>query len=171
MFETAQRLLTCVQEALAADLRPVCSAYQTVGTPIILTCCDCEEEGESANGELSIHFRRLFDAESSTLNEAQRIRPCKGGVTAAQYRLVLARCFPTIGEDGELPSHEFLDDAALDLQRDTELMWQALACCTGMDLKIDDLSVDLGPRGGCSIVFADVTAQVLVPALPVTESG
>lgn len=153
-----------------AALRPVCTSYQTVGTPVILTCCDCEEEGEEANGELSIHFRRLFDADPQTLVEVQRIRPCKGGVTAAQFRLILARCFPTVTEKGEIPSVEFQEDAALDLQRDTELMWQALACCSDLPIKIDDLSVDLGPRGGCSIVFADVTVQVLVPALP-TPSG
>lgn len=136
---------------------------------MILTCCECENE--ETNGELSIHFRRLFDADAGTLNEVQRIRPCRGGVTAAQFRLVLARCFPTVNEKGELPDPEVQEDAEVDLQRDAELMWQALACCTGLDLKIDDLSVDLGPRGGCSIVFADVTVQVLVPALPPTESG
>lgn len=171
LAETSERLLACVGDALAADLRPVCDSYQTIGTPVILTCCDCEDQGEEANGELSIHFRRLFDAESSTLNEAHRVRPCKGGVTAAQFRLVLARCFPTVNEKGELPDKATQEEAALDLQRDTELMWQALACCTGMDLKIDDLSVDLGPRGGCSIVFADVTVQVLVPRLPDISSG
>jgi len=166
LAETSERLLACVGDALAAAERPVCSSYQTVGTPVILTCCDCEEEGEEANGELSIHFRRLFDAESSTLNEAQRVRPCKGGVTAAHFRLVLARCFPTVTEEGEIPSHDSQEDSALDLQKDAELMWQALACCPDLPLKIDDLSVDLGPRGGCSIVFADVTVQVLVPAIP-----
>lgn len=171
LAETAERLLACAEDALAADLRPVCTAYQTIGTPVILTCCDCEEEGEGANGELSIHFRRLFDADPSNLLEVQRIRPCRGGVVAAQFRLVLARCFPTVNEKGELPDPAFLDEAAVDLQRDTELMWQALACCTGLDLRIDDLSVDLGPRGGCSIVYADVTAQVLVPAIPDVSSG
>lgn len=168
LAETAQTLLTCVESALEADLRPVCKAYQTIGTPVIFTCCECDD---GMNGELSIHFRRMFDADPSTLNEVQRIRPCKGGVVAAQFRLVLARCFPTIDEKGELPSKEFLEEAADDLQRDAELMWQSLACCTGLDLKIDDLSVDLGPKGGCSIVFTDVTTQVIVPALPDISSG
>lgn len=169
LSETAQKLLDCVCDALDADLRPVCKCYQTVGTPVIVTCCECDDEG--TNGELSIHFRRLYDADPSTLNEVQRIRPCKGGVTAAQYRLVLARCFPTITERGELPSVEYLEESADNLQRDSELMWQALACCTGMDIRIDDVSVDLGPSGGCSIVFADVTAAVRVPALPDNTSA
>lgn len=168
LSETAQSLLECVEQALEADLRPVCDVYQTVGTPVIVACCDCEDE---KNGELSIHFRRLFDADSSSLIEVQRVRPCKGGVTAAQFRLVLARCFPTIDEHGELPSKEALREAEDDLQRDAELVWQALACCTDLNLRIDDLSVDLGPLGGCRIVFADVTAQVLIPALPEYTSG
>lgn len=169
LAETAQSLLTCVEDALEVDLRPVCKVYQTIGTPVIFTCCECDDEG--TNGELSIHFRRMFDAESSTLNEVQRVRPCKGGVVAAQFRLVLARCFPTINERGELPDVEFLNDAADNLHRDSELMWQALACCTGLDIKIDDLSVDLGPKTGCSISFADVTTPIRVPALPVDVSG
>lgn len=168
LSETSRTLLTCVESALEADLRPVCKAYQTIGTPVIFTCCECDD---GMNGELSIHFRRLFDADPSTLNEVQRVRPCKGGVVAAQFRLVLARCFPTIDEKGELPDKEFLEEAADDLQRDAELMWQSLACCTGLDIKIDDVSVDLGPKGGCSIVFADVTTQVRVPALPDISSG
>lgn len=165
LAETSERLLACVGDALAAALRPVCSSYQTVGTPVILTCCDCPETEEEANGELSIHFRRLFDADPQSLVEVQRVRPCRGGITAAQFRLVIARCFPTVNEKGEVPDTATQEEAALDLQQDTELMWQALACCTGLDLRIDDLSVDLGPRGGCSIVFADVTVQVLVPAI------
>lgn len=119
------------------------------------------------NGELSIHFRRMFDADPNTLNEVQRVRPCRGGTVAAQYRLVLARCFPTIDESGELPDTEFLQESSVELQRDAELMWQAIACCTGLTLRIDDLSVDLGPKGGCSIVFADVTVQIQVPPLSV----
>lgn len=166
--ETAEKLLTSVSEALTADLRPVCKEYQTVGTPVILTCCECDDEG--TNGELSIHFRRLFDADPSTLNEIQRVRPCKGGVLAANYRLVLARCFPTVDERGELPDQEVLSEIADELHRDAEMMWQGLACA-GLDLRIDDLSVDLGPKGGCSIIYVDVTAFVQVPPIPKDSSA
>ena len=160
--ETACMLLDYVANALDADLRPVCKVYQTVGTPVILTCCECEE---GTNGELSIHFTRLFDAESDTLLEVQRIRPCRGGVTAAQYRLVLARCYPTIDERGEIPEPDVLEAVADEFQRDAELMWQSLAC-SGESMRIDDLSVDLGPKAGCAVMSIDVTIQVLVPALP-----
>lgn len=163
LSEAAQTLLTCVTDALADDLRPVCESYQTQGTPVILQCCECDDE---ANGELSIHLRRLFDADPSTLDEVRRIRPCKGGLTAANFRLVLARCRPTINERGELPDKATLTEFAEDQIRDVNLLWQSLACCSGMDMRIDDVSVDLSEPGSCSVIYADVTVVVRVPALP-----
>ena len=163
----ADALLNCVADALAADLRPVCKVYQTHGIPVIFQCCECEDKdaGEEANGEISIHFRRLFDADPSTLDEVRRIRPCKGGVTGAQFRLVLARCRPIIDEKGEIPPPDELTDHTQDQLRDIELLWQSLACC-GMDVRIDDVTADLSEPGTCSITYADVTVQVLIPALP-----
>lgn len=167
--DTAQSLLDCVCEALAADQRPVCDCYQALGTPIILQCCECDDEGST--GELSIHFRRLFDADSVTLDEVRRVRPCKGGILAAQFRLVLARCNPIINDRGELPAKEDITDAANDQMRDVELMWQALACCTGLTVRVDDITADLSEPGTCSAVYADVTVAVTVPALPSDSSG
>jgi len=162
----ADALLNCVADALSEDLRPICKMYQTHGIPVIFQCCECpEDEEEGANGEISIHFRRLFDADPSTLDEVRRVRPCKGGVTAAQFRLVLARCRPTIDEKGEVPPPDELTDHTQDQLRDIELLWQSLACC-GMDVRIDDVSADLSEPGTCSITYADVTVQVLIPTLP-----
>ena len=160
----ADRLLTAVSDALSDDLRPVCKVYQTHGIPVIFMCCECEDDVE-ANGELSIHFRRLFDADPSTLDEVRRIRPCRGGVIAAQFRIVLARCRPIIDEKGEIPPPETLTDHTQDQLRDVELLWQSLACA-GMDVKIDDVTADLSDPGNCSVTFADVTVQVQVPTLP-----
>jgi hypothetical protein len=164
----ADILLNAVADALSADQRPVCKKYQTHGIPVIFMCCECDDEG--ANGEVSIHFRRLFDANPSTLEEVRRIRPCKGGVTAAQFRIVLARCRPIINEQGEIPPPEVLTDHTLDQLRDIELLWQSLACA-GIDVKIDDVSADLSDPGNCSVSFADVTVQVQVPALPIDDSS
>jgi hypothetical protein len=162
LAQVADDLLTCVSDALGDDLRPVCKVYQTHGIPVIFMCCDCEEE---ANGELSIHFRRLYDADASTLDEVRRIRPCKGGVTAAQFRMVLARCRPIINEKGEIPPGDVLTDHTQDQLRDVELLWQSLACC-GTDLRIDDISADLSDPGNCSVLFVDLTVQVYIPQLP-----
>lgn len=162
--EAAQLLLGCVCDALSNDGRAVCKCYQTIGVPVIVRCCECDDGDFLGTGELSIHFRRLFDADPSSLLEIQRVRPCKGGVTAAQYRLVLARCFPTINEHGELPDPADLEDAAADQHRDIELVWWALACCSDIDLRIDDVGIDLAPQIGCSLIYADVTVAVHVPA-------
>lgn len=168
LAETAQRLLDCVCSALSADLRPVCKCYQTMGTPVILDCCACDEE---TNGEVSIHLRRVFDADPSSLNEVQRVRPCKGGVTAAQFRIVLARCRPIIDEHGDLPDPVEITEAANEQIRDIEIVWQSLACCSGIDLRIDDVSVDISEPGLCSVLYADLTAHVTIPALPIDDSA
>lgn len=162
LFDTAQSLLDAVFEALSDDLRPVCKAYQTHGTPVIFTCCDCND-GEG-NGEISIHFRRLFDADPATMDEVRRTRPCKGGFTAAQFRLVLARCRPTIDERGEIPSPDELTDHTDDQLRDVEILWQALACSG--EIRVDDVTADLSEPGTCSVIYADVTVPIRVPALP-----
>ena len=155
-----------MSDALSDDLRPVCKVYQTHGTPVIFQCCECGDgENDEANGEISIHFRRLFDADPSTLDEVRRIRPCKGGVTAAQFRLVLARCRPIINERGEIPEPDALTEHTQDQLRDIELLWQSLACA-GLDLRVDDVSADLSDPGTCSVIYADVTVQVVLPALP-----
>lgn len=172
LYATADFILNAVADALSADLRPVCKVYQTHGIPVIFQCCECDdpELGEEANGEISIHFRRLMDADPSSLDEVRRIRPCRGGVTAAQFRLVLARCRPIINEEGEIPLPETLTEHTEDQLRDAELLWQALAC-SGLDLRIDDVSADLSDPGTCSVMFVDLTVQVQVPPLPVGESS
>jgi hypothetical protein len=169
----ANEILRAVSDALSDDLRPVCKAYQTHGIPVIFQCCDCgdpDEPNEEANGEISIHFRRLMDADPSSLDEVRRIRPCHGGTTAAQFRLVLARCRPIINEKGEIPSPQTLTDHTQDQLRDVELLWQGIAC-SGLDVRIDDVSADLSDPGNCSVTFADLTVQVLIPALPVDDSS
>lgn len=167
----ADRLLTAVSDALSDDLRPVCKAYQTHGIPVIYQCCECDEgDLEGANGEISIHFRRLMDVDPSTLDEVRRVRPCRGGVTAAQFRMVLARCRPIINERGEIPSPDTLTSHTEDQLRDAELLWGALSCA-GIDLRIDDISADLSDPGTCSVMFVDLTVQVQIPALPVDNSA
>lgn len=164
----ADTILDCVANALADDLRPVCKVYQTHGIPVIFQCCECEDPdlGDEANGEISIHFRRLMDVDANTMLEVQRTRPCKAGAIAAQFRLVLARCRPIIDEHGEIPTPDELTEHTADQLRDVELLWQSLACCTGLEIRVDDVSADLSDPGTCSVLFADVTVMVSVPALP-----
>lgn len=164
LHATAQTLLDCVCDALSAAGRPVCRCYRTIGAPLIQSCCECDTNGTS--GELSIHFRRMFDAEASNLIEVQRVRPCRGGVIAAQFRLVLARCAPVLDEHGELPATEDLEDSAEGQMTDLELLWSSLVCCPDLTLRVDDISADPIPTGGCSLVYADVTVSVRPASVP-----
>jgi len=166
----ADRLLMAVADALSDDLRPVCKVYQTHGTPVIFRCCECDDGNDEANGEVSIHFRRLFDADASTLDEVRRVRPCRGGVTVAQYRIVLARCRPIIDEHGEIPEPDELTEHTQDQLRDVELLWQSLSC-SGLDLRVDDVTADLSEPGTCSIIYADISVAVSIPALPIDGSA
>jgi hypothetical protein len=139
----------------------VCKVYQTHGIPVILQCCECEDPalGEEANGEISIHFRRLFDADRDTVEEVRRLRPCRGGTTAAQFRIVLARCRPILDQNGEIPTPEELTEHTFDQLRDVELLWYALAN-SGEEIRIDDVSADLSDPGTCSVIFADLSVRV-----------
>lgn len=164
LAEVTQALLDCVCDALSAANRPVCSCYRALGTPVIIQCCECEED--EGSGELSVHLTRVFDADPESLNEIQRVRPCRGGGIAAQLRFVLARCRPVIDERGELPDHAVLDDVAVEQMRDVELLWRALTCCPDQRLRVDDVSVDLSEPGNCSVIYADVTVEMSIPAPP-----
>ena len=117
-----------------------------------------------------LHVRHLFDADSGTLEEIRRVRPCRNSTTAAQFRMVLARCRPIINSDGEIPPPDVLTDHTQDQLRDAELIWQALACW-GEEIRIDDVSADLSDPGTCSVMFVDFTVRVNVPALPTPEPG
>lgn len=172
LAEVAERLLSVVSDALSDDLRPVCKVYQTHGIPVIYQCCECEDPdlGDEANGELSIHFRRLMDVDPSSLDEVRRVRPCRGGAIAAQFRLLLARCRPIVNEQGYPPAPEELTEHTQDQLRDVELLWQSIAC-SGMDVRIDDVTADLSDPGTCSIMFVDLTVPVQMPAIPVDNSA
>lgn len=166
--QAAQRVLQCVSDALSDVLRPVCKVYQTVGVPVIASCCECDDEG--SNGEVSIHLTRVYDADSASLDEVVRVRPCRGGPVAAQFRVTLARCFPTVDEHGEVPAPDVLEEYAEGMSSDAEILWQALTCCYPDRIRVDDISVDLGPMGGCSVIYADITIPVRIPA-PGAGSG
>ena len=157
----AARLLVACSEALRDDGRPVCKVYQTHGIPIIPFCCECDdpELGEDANGEISIHFRRLFDADPTSIEEVRRLRPCRSSTTAAQFRIVLARCRPIINQDGEIPTPEELTEHTLDQLRDVELLWYALAN-SDEEIRIDDVSPDLSEPGTCAVIYADLSVRV-----------
>lgn len=163
---TSDLLLDCVCTALSTAGRPVCECYTTVGDPMIAICCECDP---GVSGEVSIHLDRLYEVDPTTLLSVFRVRPCKRGTVAGDFVIVLTRCWPTVNEAGEIPDTEDQDAGARDLHDDAAIVWNALACCTGLRLLINEISVDAPPQAGCSILTARVTAE-LIPRPPQAAS-
>lgn len=142
-----QTALACVCEALIASERPVCVCYATIGDPMAAVCCECDA---GKVGEVSIRLERVYEADPITLEQITRVRPCKVGVTAADFVVTLYRCFPTLTDTGEVPDHEDQAEAATEMNLDTALLWRAISCCAGLRVSILEIAVGEDPIGGCS---------------------
>lgn len=155
----ARQLLDCACQFLEDAARPACQCYPTIGPPVVGPCCTCDEEGSSGN--LTINFETMYPADANTLERVVRVFPCRrGGTTAADFTLVLTRCYPTLGDDGQLPAVEDIEEAAHDLHVDGNLLYDALTCCPDVRVRWRDLVVDSDPEGGCSIIAARITVDM-----------
>jgi len=156
---TRQEILDCICDSLAEQNRPVCECYATVGVPMVSNCCECELD---TTGEVSISLLSVQDVDPNTFSVSARRRPCKGGQVAATFQIVLARCFPTITEEGEVPDTVDQTEAANELDIDITAIWYALTCCLDNDIDrlIESVNVQTEPSGGCSFVSIRVTAAV-----------
>lgn len=157
---TAQQLLACVCEALAAEDvdRPVCSCYKTIGPPVIGLCCECSS---GTTGEATIHVEQVYDCDSETLEQVTRVHPCRRGTTAADMTIVVTRCYPTIDEQGQMPDTDDQDVAATSMHDDIGVVFKALTCgCADIRLTVRNIAVDAPPDAGCAVLVARVTAEV-----------
>lgn len=158
--DLADALLSCVCTALEDADRPACACYATIGPPIVGPCCECEE-GSGISGDLTINFEAMYPADANTLDRVTRVYPCRtAGAVAADFTLVLTRCYPVLGEDGQLPSPEEQATAADGLHDDGDVLWRALTCCPDVRLRWRDMAVASDPEGGCSMIGARVTVEV-----------
>jgi len=158
----ASQLLDCVCAALEEAERPACNCYPTIGPPLVGPCCECED-GSGITGDLTINFETMYPADVRTLDRVTQVYPCRQRAVAADFTIVLTRCYPTVTKtaDGiELPTIEDQEQAAEDLGRDLNIVWQALTCCPGMSMRWRDLAVDSDPEGGCSMLAARITVDV-----------
>lgn len=155
---TARALLACVCDALEAVNRPACQCFATVGPPVVALCCSCDED---TSGDLTIHFERLYDGDPTTLEQVDRIHPCRQSTTAADFSIVLTRCFPMINELGEMPDSDTQDAAALDMHQDIGTVFRALTCgCNESPLILREIAVDSMPDSGCMVLAARVSTEV-----------
>lgn len=156
----ASQLLDCVCATLEDRGRPACNCYPTIGPPVVGPCCECEDTG--VTGNLTINFETMYPADANTLERVVRVYPCRTGARAADFTMVLTRCYPKIEQVGGeivLPDPTEIEEAADGLHQDAELIWQALTCCTDLRLRWRDLAVDTDPEGGCSMIAARITVE------------
>lgn len=159
--ETIDGLLACVVTALEEADRPVCDSGTTIGPPVIGPgqCCDC---GES-NGQASAFLERVYPVTGNTFDQDTRLENCRPGAVAADITIMVARCYPRINEQGDMPRLDATSVAASELNTDMAVAWAALRCCG--QLAIRESAVDADPEGGCSAFAIRVTSLVSVPAL------
>lgn len=161
--DTLNSLVACVCAALESDGRPTCECGTTIGSPAISICCECEP---GVSGELWGSLVRVYRAGRTSYDQATLPqRPCAPADWAAEYRLTLARCFPTIDEDGDLPSAEDRSAAAAALHADVATMHRAMHCCQDVEPpQVVSIEVQTDPSGGCSFLVATVRAPVSLSA-------
>ena len=160
--DSLQRLLACTHERLVLLGRPVCVSAATVGQPVIASCCECTT---GVSGELWGGLLRLYRGDRTTGTDAQARKPCVPVTWWAQYQITLARCFPVLDEQGELPDATERSNAARDLHADAAAIQQAIHCC---DLPepayLESINVQSDPTGGCSLLVATVRVPVSTSA-------
>lgn len=154
-------VLSCVCEALAAAERPVCVCSTTIGQPVIATCCECRR---GVSGELWARLVRAYrlGRNGGGLPDAVAQKPCAPSNWAAEFQITLARCYPTITDEGEIPDPEEQAEAARNLAADVATIQRAVSCCSvdGEVPYIQSLGVESDPSGGCSFIVATVQIPV-----------
>jgi hypothetical protein len=156
---TMDTLTECVCAALEEIDRAVCACGLTVGPPATgpAGCCECNN---GAGGSVAGFLERVYPADGMSLEQVTRVENCKPGAVAADITLVVVRCYPTLGNQGNMPALEVTSSFAQDLNTDMAAVWNALKCCTGVSVAIRESAVDSDPEGGCSAFAIRVTTLV-----------
>lgn len=166
----ADTLLACVCDALEDAGRPACTCTTTVGTPLVSAFCECH--AGDGSGELYVSFSTMYPVDPETLTRSEPVYPCRRPTMAAEFSVLLTRCFPTIDEKGELPSAERQADAADLLHADAQDIWTALTCCAPElgRMRVSQVFV-ADPEGGISSIQFVVVVEVKVKKSPSIEAG
>lgn len=157
-----QSLIDCVCAALSDAERGVCACGMTVGPPAIGPgqCCDCDcGDGCGTGGQVSGNLERVYPADGPLLQPDTRLENCRPSVTAADFTIVVTRCYPTVDEQGNMPDLETTSEFSDNLHTDLGLVWNALKCC-GSPIVFRESAVDSDPDGGCSAFAVRVTVPV-----------
>lgn len=141
-------LLSCVCEALENIGRPTCDCGLTIGVPAQgpAGCCECDT---GVGGHVSGFLERVYPADATTYEQVTRREDCRPGATAADISLVVVRCYPSMDDQGNMPTLETTTEFAHNLNTDMTAVWSGLKCC-GTQLVIRDSAIQGDPEGGCS---------------------
>lgn len=151
-------VLSCACNALEenSNCGCPCRMFVSVGPPVWddAACC--------TDGQLAVSLDRMypfsnFPAQSNAVNLCQT--PLAIDITVS-----LLRCYPTIDEQGNAPTHVQLGAASGELIRDLYVMTVGLLCCLaskGRQQKFVYLGSRLsGPQGGCAGAEARFTVEL-----------
>lgn len=149
-------LLSCYALALTeAEALPCRLSKVPTPVPALDICCECED-GE---GQAWVSFNRLVP-----VGEAIRGAPC-ATMFEATFNLGIARCVPSMDDEGNAPSGEELD-AAVEKQMRDFLILRAAACCWAENLKLPNSGWRYGDyalqpaSGGCQVATLTLIARV-----------
>lgn len=141
----ADTLLDCACEALAQTTCgcPNCS-FVAVGTVAWDNCCD--------GGQLWVTVDRMFPYERFPSPATGAPVLC-GTQLAADLVITVLRCAPQPDENGNAPSPEVIQVAALGIYEDMEAVMSGVLCCLSPTKKCRPFVITshrpLGPAGGC----------------------
>jgi hypothetical protein len=142
-FDAAQAALDCVCEQMDAladtdESYPGCPCLQIVpaGEPAI-ECCTEDECG--SEGMLSVHVESIFPSDNFP-NPTAEHQPCKANVWVAQIVVTVARCAPTMDEQGQPYPPADITANGLLMAKDQWAVVTALSCC------LPDETTGLGKR-------------------------
>lgn len=145
-------LLACV----AARIDPAaCRVHVTAGAPALDGCCD----GDGCDGQLTANLQGLVNVDQNLRRSAGQT-PCRPGNVAADVRVVLARCHPTLDAGGTPPSADDLAAAGARLADDAAALWTAMTCCTPWPTAVTSVDVALPPSGGCIVLVGSVLVDL-----------
>ena len=159
----AERLVTCLCEALEALQQPVCQCSLRPGTapPPADACCGCD----GSSGQASVQITDTFPVIAGKFPQrgiVGELTECAAYEWAAELTMTIYRCVSVADEHG-FPSVDELTTDATKIANDAQAMRKAMLCCdwrsldpplgrTDGDIQpiVPGRWLPLNPQGGCA---------------------
>jgi hypothetical protein len=125
-------IAACACDGLDTAGIPVCSCLGATIGPPAWDRCDCVcSDGSGATGQLAAYSGPIFPSQSfPAVAPPDRFDTgCGPGFLVANINVEIARCTPSFGINGELPTPAQLQAAAIAWHNDATIVRQAVGCC------------------------------------------